>query len=189
MGSTARANAVAFEALFQKWKQQPGALLEELQRLGVEPERIEPSYPFETFIAVLESMGRHLFPELTGTAANRAIGRGYVEGYLASSKAETMGVMLELTPGEPGLRRMPRGVMDDFPGIQLLYLRDGSAPGQVEIEGAPLAFAEFLAGAIECGMSRATRAFELEVEARGPLQSTIWVRLLDAPAATHSLVR
>ncbi len=163
----------AFEGMFDRALKPSGAFAADLLRLGYDPERPELNYPTPTWLKALDLARAHACPHLAPDAADRELGRRFIEGFLETITGKFVKLALPLVGPDAMIRRLPR------------YYGSTQSAGTTEVfEEAPRQYRvrfvnrysrpEFLAGMLEAVPGLAFRVTVLTHTAEGSELRVTW---------------
>jgi uncharacterized protein (TIGR02265 family) len=146
--------ASQFEGMFVRALQPQGAFLEELRRLGYDPQKPEPAYPTELWIKSLEVAQRHRYPGTAPSQCLRQLGRDFARGFLDTLVGKVIGVGLPLLGPVRALKRLPSYVTTTRNDVSVAVVAEADRRIRMRVAD-PFPVPEFFAGIIEVGLERA----------------------------------
>ena len=120
----------AFEGLFRRVLEPRGAFLEDLKKVGHDPEHERASYPLEVWDAALKTAARHVLPGVPREEALRQLGEAFLGGFFETLTGKLVSAALPLMGGDTLLKQLPRGWAVAAPGTVMEAKQD--APGRWE---------------------------------------------------------
>lgn len=162
----------SFEAMFVRSLSPKGAFLEELQRAGFDPARMQPRYPTELWHRCLEIARKHVHPDLKPEQGMRELGTLFMKGYYATIIGKVVSAAMPLLGLERTLARVPRAWQASQPTLG--FDLEKEAPGQWRIVlREPGIIPDFCAGMLEAGAEPVGVPVKVEVLERGPLHCVL----------------
>lgn len=155
-----------FEALYVHALTPRDGFLEELQRAGFNPARLEPSYLLEVWPRCLEIARRHVHPDLPRELGMRALGALFIKGYYSTPIGKVNMAAMPLLGLERTVARVPRVLQLYAPSLEAKL--EPQEPGRWRLELSGPGFdPDFCAGMIEAGAEPFEIPFGVEVAERG----------------------
>lgn len=120
--------ATAFEGLFSKDVRARLApeFKPELLKLGVNLDKpFNPAYPVEVWAAVVDAVGKHLYPTLSREEAQRRVGRDTIEGFGHTVVGKALFAMLRLIGLTRAIERSTRSYASSANYTQIKLTKTG----------------------------------------------------------------
>ncbi len=156
-----------FEGLFRRALKPTGAFLEDLKRIGYDPDREQTTYPLRTWDLALGVAARHAHPTLTPDAARRRLGEQFLDGFFETITGKVISIPLGFLDVEAVLKRLPRLWESGAPGTKVSATKEGPGRWRLEVRH-PSPQPEFDVGMISTGLRRTRTAVDVQLTERLP---------------------
>ncbi len=151
--SVSMVQSTVFEGLFRRALKPTPALVEELRRIGYDPERPKTEYPMPVWSDCLEAARRHVYPTLSRAEGMEALGRDFANGYLETIVGKVIGAALPLLGPARALRRLPNYFTTARTDVTLTVDMEGDRRARVRVAD-PYPMPEMLVGIIIAGLRK-----------------------------------
>jgi uncharacterized protein (TIGR02265 family) len=97
-----------FEGLFLKTLKVQGPIVQQLRRLGFDPEKMEAAYSVEVWRKSLQLAAKEYYPTLSSTDAEFQLGSRMVGGFLETIAGKVIAAALPFLSADGLCKRLPR---------------------------------------------------------------------------------
>lgn len=127
------AEASLFEGLFRGVKLSPTAL-GELERIGVNPKKLEAKYRVDVWSHTIEIVRRHVYGDLPPDEANRRLGWDFAHGFESTIGGRMVLSLLPLLSLNTLLPKIPRFFKLGRPDIDISWTSRGPKSGSLRVK-------------------------------------------------------
>lgn len=168
------------EGLFVRALKLSGPVADELKRVGIDLNHLEPKYPRHVFRDALELVARHVYPMLTREKAIYELGRQSVEGFLGTLLGKVIGTAVLLGGPDRVIEKMPKHARTgDATYDRIKVQKVGEAHWRADVDD-PAAIPEYFAGMTHAWLRRAGVTPSIELTPTGPGAFAMVVRWMRA---------
>ena len=143
-----------FEGLFVRSLDVQGAVADALRAVGVDVQRLQPSYPIEVWNQALEVAWKQCFAHLERQEAYRELGRQLAQGFIRTLVGKVVDVSLPLIGPARFIHRIPSLARLDTFDYEVKVEQLGEKRYRVSYRRDPEAKPDFMAGLFEVGLRR-----------------------------------
>ncbi|MBZ4418069.1 DUF2378 family protein [Myxococcus sp. RHST-1-4] len=153
-----------FESLFVQGLRADGAFAEALLAEGVDVRALKLEYPMRVLNRCVDLARQHLYPDLPEEAAQRHLGRVFVQGFTQTLLGRVVVVGMPMLGPVRYLKRFPDHLRLDSSPLRVLPVQVGERAFRMEFRNEALVRPDFLAGVLLEGLKLARAEAAITVE-------------------------
>jgi uncharacterized protein (TIGR02265 family) len=165
----------AVEGLFVRGLKPTGAFAEELRGVGLDLQRLEPTYPLSIWYAALRVARRHVAGHLDEEAGWRLLGDRFIAGFFDTLVGKLLAVGVPLLGPDKTLQRIARSWSTAQPTMRAEPVKEAEGRWRVTLHQQGV-LPDFCAGILQSALVRANVQPQVDVLERGPGRCVLQVR-------------
>lgn len=165
----------AVEGMYVRALQPTGAFAEELKALGVDVQRLEPTYPTAVWQASIEVARRHVAGHLPKAAGYQLLGEKFIGGFFDTLVGKMISIGLPLLGPGKTLQRLARTWASAQPHLKVETQQESDTSWRVTLREHGIV-ADFCAGIFVGGLSRTGVKPDVQVVERSDEHCVLRVR-------------
>jgi len=167
--------SASFEGMFVRALQPTGAFAEELRAVGVDLQRLEPTYPLPVWYAAVRVALRHVAGHLPEEAGFRLLGERFIAGFFDTLVGKMVAVGLPLLGPDKTVQRLARTWTTAQPTLRMETVKEAEGRWRLTLHQQGV-LPHFCAGIIHAGLQRTGVTPDIQVLEHGPAHCVLQVR-------------
>jgi uncharacterized protein (TIGR02265 family) len=165
----------AVEGLFARALEPTGAFADELRALGVDLQRLEPTYPLPVWYAAVRVALRYVAGHLPEDAGYRLLGDRFIAGYFDTLVGKMIAIGLPLLGPDKTMQRLARTWTTGQPTLRMETLKEAQGQWRLTLHQQGV-LPHFCAGIIHSALQRTQVTPEIQVLEHSPAHCVLQVR-------------